>query len=598
MGEKCFCHLNGLAVKDATARKEIDDLKRGFITSTTKEIENIKGGFITPEMFGAIGDGVTCDADAFINAIKTGKKVVCDSSKTYYFSKPVDVREILKGHLDGNNAYFINFHIYINVNESFNGQYKPFTADRFTIENIVLGSKDSDNILLEGWETPCITSGSPMIIRNIITRSYPYIYALVGTYIDLIQIEQWTNALNKDLFDTLNLTLDTISYLNSNGNYSRFDNNSNTIAGDGWKISQCQEFYDKYNSDYKFLRISNNQPIIIEECVQCSIEIVRGCQLVVIGCHYENATVELNCDGLGTKITFINTFFYPSHTIIDNENVIYINCFFQAVEDIQYKRTLATITNNKSWYDLKCTMINCTCPLDRTIDTQKIKSFKNAPKKTYNTKATHYVVNDFNNRNIEIENRWISTFFESVGEYKYDIYLFATSIVDVATAHKHVDVTIDNVENQLSFKTLYVNGGFRVLIVRQNPDGQYYKTEYYIDPSIDDDIHDSTTVFELKECGSLAIFRISSDNVLISDVAMPWIPINEAPQITIKEKLFEANGGLVTTDNSIFSIDEWHRQGFAQFHLKDGKYELISPNGTKYKLKVSDDGALSTSVSS
>lgn len=28
MKEKCFCHFNGFAVKDATARKEIIDIKK------------------------------------------------------------------------------------------------------------------------------------------------------------------------------------------------------------------------------------------------------------------------------------------------------------------------------------------------------------------------------------------------------------------------------------------------------------------------------------------------------------------------------------------------------------------------------------------
>lgn len=30
MNEKCFCHLNGLAVKDATARKVIEELVVAF----------------------------------------------------------------------------------------------------------------------------------------------------------------------------------------------------------------------------------------------------------------------------------------------------------------------------------------------------------------------------------------------------------------------------------------------------------------------------------------------------------------------------------------------------------------------------------------
>lgn len=55
--DRCFCHLNGLAVKDATARKITDN-------------------FVIPEMFGAKGDGVTDDSAAINEALNCGKPVL------------------------------------------------------------------------------------------------------------------------------------------------------------------------------------------------------------------------------------------------------------------------------------------------------------------------------------------------------------------------------------------------------------------------------------------------------------------------------------------------------------------------------------------
>lgn len=79
MSEKCFCHFNGYAVKDATARKEIENVK-SEIEDVKSEIEDVEGmipddlissfdTLVTPQMFGAKGDGVTDDSQAIINAI-------------------------------------------------------------------------------------------------------------------------------------------------------------------------------------------------------------------------------------------------------------------------------------------------------------------------------------------------------------------------------------------------------------------------------------------------------------------------------------------------------------------------------------------------
>ncbi len=554
-GENGYTPIKG---EDYFTPEEINEIK------TSIEVKN----YVTPEMYGAVGDGLVCDTDAFVSALMSGKKVICDSTKTYYFSKPIDIRSLTKGWLDGNNAHFINFHIYININSSFNGQTKENTADRFIIENMVLGNEYSWSKILEGWETPCITSGSPMIIRNIITRSYPYVYAPVGTYIDMVQAEHWTCAINWDLYSECDISLDAVSYLNRNGEYSRFDGSElNTINGDGWKISQCQEFYDHLNSGYKFTGIGNRLPTMMEQCVQCSIEVFDYGHLVAVGCHFEDSIVTLNVSnntGSNGKITFINTYFYPTHNIIDSDGVVYLNCFFQCVEDRNgHARTLAEITGNKSWYDLKCSLINCMCPTEYVVDNNNLKKHKNSPKRTYNYVSSNALSESINQSTMSLEDRWISTFFSSVGEYVYDLYFLSTSLSDTAMYHKQYTMSLsDSTNKQAYLQVQWLSGGFGIVAIRTDPDGKVYRAEYYIDPTLCENPNSIVTL-NYRDCGSLCMFRIEYDEG-VQQVAAPWVLLDTKPSFKINENLVEANGALVTTDDSIIDTDDWNRKGLVQ----------------------------------
>lgn len=94
MEEKCFCHFNGYEVKDAAARKIA----------------------VTPQMFGAVGDGITDDSTAIQAAINSGTAVVFPAGK-YKFSgitcsKSVTIEfnnaELVLDYLEGTNGVFKN----------------------------------------------------------------------------------------------------------------------------------------------------------------------------------------------------------------------------------------------------------------------------------------------------------------------------------------------------------------------------------------------------------------------------------------------------------------------------------------------------------
>lgn len=104
--DKCFCHLNGYKVKDADARKSIEELTTKVTENKTSFNEELKAltniviqnnnntntsieesiFYVTPQMFGAKGDGVSDDSDAIQACFDSGCDVVIPKG-TYNVSK-------------------------------------------------------------------------------------------------------------------------------------------------------------------------------------------------------------------------------------------------------------------------------------------------------------------------------------------------------------------------------------------------------------------------------------------------------------------------------------------------------------------------------
>lgn len=100
--------INGKRIKDAEARTEISALQTalqtmdadgyvgtphiadGAITEVKVNsdfLKTIKNAYVTPEMFGAVGDGVTDDTEAFQAALNTNKAVIGNRSACYLIRK-------------------------------------------------------------------------------------------------------------------------------------------------------------------------------------------------------------------------------------------------------------------------------------------------------------------------------------------------------------------------------------------------------------------------------------------------------------------------------------------------------------------------------
>ena len=527
------------------------------VTATADVINDFaakSNAFVTPEMYGAVGDGITDDSDAFTNALLSGEKVVCDPSKNYYFANPIDCRTLSTGHLDGNYAVFTNFHIYININDDFNDWRVAYPFGRFTIENMVFAEDDGWNKLPRGWETPLITTGAPMIIRNI-TCSYPYLLATVDEYIDYMLLDCCLSSLNESVFNGSEWLLDGISCLNKNGQYERFTNSNNGAAGDSWVIRQCNEFSSRNNSEYRMMRITARSPIVIESCVQSSFDVGRYGKAIFNGCHWEDRSKVTFSSTYQNTVVFNNCYFYSNHTLNNHRLTTYQNCFFRTTSDARLvsNHSLAEVLGNVSFYDIKCNLVNCCFGENSCINTEELKRKKYLPKKTYNfstinnrvklntlTPAVNAGNNEYN-------------VFPETGNYSYEVYLRATSLPDIAIDYAQYNVTIDDVTKYMQIPIAYTNGGFSIVVIRTSPSGVIKVSEYYCDPNETDNPTDYLRIM-FQDYGTYSYY--GTGGTYSPGTPCPWVEVDTKPTLTVKERLYEANGVLVTADgtNSELSI--------------------------------------------
>jgi hypothetical protein len=320
---------------------------------------------------------------AFEKALKTGYKVICDKTKTYYFSRFIDLRQNNRCYLDGNGAKFVNFHLRLNVNDSKPGEIQcdtSYSNAYSVIENMYFGNGTWKTTpeQLGDWQVPLITTGSPMTIREIQTQ-YPFVMATTDNYIDYMRCENWTNVMNPKIWvdgsgNNLDWNLDAISCYCRDGKYRKFGDNNSQSQGDAWVISQCREITSSRRPDYKMMTIVRRQPISIQSCVQCSFSIGKFSQVIFNGGHWESeSNVTFLSDKSNTKVTYLNCYFYHNHVMLNSRAVTYQNCYFRVGADCRVGDVpLSKTTGDVGLYNLKCSLIDCYFGESTYIDTRKL----------------------------------------------------------------------------------------------------------------------------------------------------------------------------------------------------------------------------------
>lgn len=112
----------------------------GVVTWIDPTLIEGKTEFVTPEMFGAIGDGVHDDSDAFQLAINTHKRVLLTHGKTYVVGKELQLKS--GTYIDGNNAF-------IKASDAFSSWTNIMMARNLGVDSSVGGYDQNSDIVIK-----------------------------------------------------------------------------------------------------------------------------------------------------------------------------------------------------------------------------------------------------------------------------------------------------------------------------------------------------------------------------------------------------------------------------------------------------------------
>ena len=514
--------------------------------------------FVTPEEFGAKGDGLTDDSDAFKNALLTGKKVICMPKKVYNFIKPVDVKRIYAGHLDLNGSLLKNFHILVNLNDAGNDWRQTYPVGKFVIENGEVGGTWGERPA--NWEVPVIKTGTQMRLQHLKFTNAPYMLAMVNQYLDYMAFEDCLYIENHALFQENVLKLDAINVIGTDGNAKKIDGTAQNLAGDAWIFKQCNEWYSPNNKDYKMIAFHNNSAATMINCIQSGFRIGGSysdyARVVCISCHWEEEGSMPVTGGpywYLCSALFLGCFFWGNHQLFNFKTVQYVNCTFtQTINNYRLPhKDFSYFTNGKYLYELDCVLDTCSVGGNYIVNTKDIKTLYSCNRKTYNKFKDYVSISNFTTKTMEA---WEHAKFVQTGKYFYEVYVLSSQLKNYGYMYKTADVNIQNERTQVTCLIGNAVGGFGIRVIRTGPDRQKHETILYseCDSKIDSTGNLVARNLVFHDFGEWCDFGFNDD--VSSQHPNIW-KTSTGESVIINSNMLEANGVLVTKDNSIITTD-------------------------------------------
>ena len=291
----------------------------------------IKKDYVTPEMFGAVGDGVHDDTDAFERAYNESDYIICMPDKIYNFTRTINARSRNGVVFDGNNSHFKNFSIEIWMKddsyENRGGTSLMWTLSKFRNMNLGSGFYDFE----DKWNVPTITSGCHVECENIVMCGHMVLVAYTNTYLDRLYLKNIIYSMGNVVPETVK-DYNTIMFVDPDGTLNKWNGNT---AGDNWTFENVEgASFHKEGIDYPFGLVSlhGNNNAVFSGCINPTIFCGYDSTASVLDCHFEDLSGLYAYDKkdnlTGLKIIVERCYFHGISKYPLNNHFVYYNCRF------------------------------------------------------------------------------------------------------------------------------------------------------------------------------------------------------------------------------------------------------------------------------
>lgn len=495
---------------DKQARYDIEQLSETIKNLPTSDSGNI-AFFITPEQYGAKGDGVTDDTQAFQYAIESGKPIICDGDKTYKFTGIISTRKT-KVNINGNHCTFKGFRLKINLNDAEDNWHHTYPQPCSTIENIVLHCNDYD------W---CIRTGIPLEVKFVTVYNCDSFLKNYGSYMDY-------------------MVLDTVNIFYAKNNQYPIEL---SYLGDQRVFRNC---HSSGGADDKFIQISGCSSALFENCLNGHYMIYAS-TAKFISCHLENqGTVECG-DGnyINSNIAFDSCFFWDKYRILNRKGVSYENCTFLCTFDVVGQGLNDYLALDTSNCIVMCNTNGLTAQSHVLLDEYKRDVYDNAVWNTNKVVHSYQAITNSGKTWGIATGSYVYTFFPSSNPFSIEYSNFDYSKVTY-------NVATNSNTSGIQFNLDAAYSGMWVHCYRNSPNGKIQKCVLKV---LSDRMYD---------------YGMSMNGILWKDVVS--IPSPQNSTAIYRNGIYYSDNGLI---NAVDCICTNTTDGTTVYVNKDGVKKLI-----------------------